>query len=363
MIAGLDRIDLRDIVGVRLHRCAENEYAGPCPRSCPPRKGGHDRFHVKLDNGVWWWFCRQCHAQSRTGKTWSDAIEFIEWRDGVDFDEAKKRLLGAVTSFSDQKKTSAHPRDAEAPEPLNEPPSQEQQQAMRAFAMRCMERLYASDAYANKARQWLYDRGLSDDTIAAFWLGVNPSPEPGQQPIQIGAAISATTRGFTIPHLYDGHIWRVRIRRFTKDMDADRLRGRDKADKYKMLMGVGGGKTVLYGADDLLNDIGIGVVTTVVICAGEYDALLLRQHAPGHVAVVTPGSESGTSVRQEWIGLMSRRRVIVCMDADATGGAAAQRWRSAIPRAEVVVPPNSAKDITDAWKTGADLGSWLANIT
>jgi 5S rRNA maturation endonuclease (ribonuclease M5) len=128
-------------------------------------------------------------------------------------------------------------------------------------------------------------------------------------------------------------------------------------------MGVGADKTILYGADDLLNDIGVGVVTTVVVCAGEYDALLLRQYAPGHVAVVTPGSESGSRIRQEWIGLMTDRRVILCMDADAVGGAAAQKWKSTLPRAEIVAPPNDAKDITDAWKVGVDLGAWLSSFT
>src|SRR5688572_28475514 len=53
------------------------ERFGPCPE-CK----GQDRFHVTRE----WFFCRKCHHER------GDAIEFIQWVEGLDFHAACERL-------------------------------------------------------------------------------------------------------------------------------------------------------------------------------------------------------------------------------------------------------------------------------
>jgi len=53
--------------------------AGPCPKC-----GGDDRFHCQAD----WFFCRQCHEKR------GDAIELLQWLNGLSFPEACAALSG-----------------------------------------------------------------------------------------------------------------------------------------------------------------------------------------------------------------------------------------------------------------------------
>ena len=76
-----DSVNLVDLVNgdTSIKKVAAQEYAGPCPKC-----GGKDRLHVTSS----WFFCRQCHPKR------GDAIEYVQWRDGITFSEACDLLGG-----------------------------------------------------------------------------------------------------------------------------------------------------------------------------------------------------------------------------------------------------------------------------
>ncbi len=136
------------------------EYSGACPRC-----GGTDRFHVNREKG---WFCRQC-----AGDHWHDALDYIMWRDRVDFIEAYKRLGGTNQMSQAERDTLRAERERREAE----------QQAARAAKQ--AERLaqlqddnphmkYWQDMDETGRERW-YKRGLSDLWIDYFKVGYSPA--------------------------------------------------------------------------------------------------------------------------------------------------------------------------------------------
>jgi hypothetical protein len=181
---------------------------------------------------------------------------------------------------------------------------------------------------------------LSGPTIQTYKLGVNAERR------ELAPGVWARP-GYVIPHFYAGHLWRVRIRRFEHETNP-----RELEHKYKLLSGAGENKGQLFNADALEQHPG----GDVVLCGGEFDALVLQQAAPPGVVCLTFGSETQ---RPTWeaVWLMRDRRVFVAFDTDEAGASGAARWLEAIPRARIIAP--TAHDITDMARAGVDVGAWL----
>jgi len=86
------RIDLRELVAryTTLEKTGRETMAGPCPKC-----GGDDRFTVYPNRCG----CRKCHGEGVDKMKYLDVFGFIQWVEGVDFQEAVSQLSdGAVTT-------------------------------------------------------------------------------------------------------------------------------------------------------------------------------------------------------------------------------------------------------------------------
>lgn len=300
------------------------EWAGPCP-FC----GGTDRLRVQPNAQRW--FCRQCTG-SPEQNGWLDVIDYVGRRDNLSFRGVCEKLGG---DLSHQRDKSCRPRQKLSQAKLKEPPSADWQAAAWRIIEDC-EAVLWSDVGA-KVRLWLNDkRGLADETIRRWRLGFN-----SQARELYGLWIP---RGVTIPHYHKttDTLWAVNVRR-----------GQGKKPRYKQ---VKGGTWGLFGADTLqAHDI-------AVVTEGEFDAMLLEQHAGDLVAVITMGA-AGIQDIDPWLPwLLSIRQLLIAQDNDAAGRKATRRWLQVTKRARemrVPIEPPEGKDITDYWRADGDLREWV----
>ncbi len=349
-LSGVDLATLAERDGVVLHGRRDAETWGACP-VC----GGHDRFHVlpkdsKHDRARF--FCRQCHD------TPGDAIEFLRWAHGFTFSQAVAELgLRREDGGRTHKPRSVKPatrktaRGLAIPEHLAMPPPGEWQTAARAFALTCAARLWTPEGA--RALAYLRGRGLSDDTIRAFDLGLYwPKDSTHKRAAGFVVDVGWINRGITIPHYFAGALWGVKVRRSIADIDQDRAQNVIQIDKYKAA--TGSHFTAIFNGDGLAGE---RRPHTVLVAEGEFDCLLAGQFAPPGMAVVTRGSaQSAPTWEADY--LTRGKKVLVALDADPAGNRAAAKWAAFGDRVRVPV----GKDITEYWQQAGDVGAWLRSM-
>jgi len=331
------RTDLLALIGhdTILKRVASThggEWAGPCP-FC----GGTDRLRVwpNQDGGRFW--CRQCGAQG-------DAIAYLQRRDNLTFAQACDQLAGGKMASSVRlpKGTGSRP----APEhlfPETEPPSAVWQARAREFVAYAQGQLWQE----NDALAYLAQRGLGDDIIRAAGLGYNPREMKGKVARWgVDGAYVWLPRGWIIPCESGGILWYVKIRRHPDDLEPD------AKDKYRT---VKGSRLTMYGLDTLAQTH----YTDCIICEGEFDALLLRQHVGSLVGCVALGSASKGLDMQAVDQLVAIRRVWLALDTDKAGQDGARKLLAASARIHPLPVPGNNNDVTDGWKAGHDLVAWI----
>jgi 5S rRNA maturation endonuclease (ribonuclease M5) len=105
----------------------------------------------------------------------------------------------------------------------------------------------------------------------------------------------------------------------------------------------------------------IGHYPVLVLTEGEWDAMLLWEYCPDLCDVGTLG---GAAAKLDLLDLSSLTRylaVLVIHDDDKAGEEGRQYFselHTRFPRMQSIQPP--AHDLTDFWKAGGDLRSWLA---
>ena len=349
--------------GVKLSPPHNGQRSGRCPRAPGRCSSRTDSFRVSRRGNRERWFCRKCgdpkggdglaYLREVRGLTFTHAVEELERLTGITIYKLRDETRdGASGGFSLQGKPpgSSEPPQVvralvdpelgiELPDELAEPPADDWQRVARAFVDECAALLW--DARGVRALAYLRgERMLTGGTILRYSLGVNAHGR------MLAPGVWARA-GYVIPHFYAGHLWRVRIRRFENETNP-----RELEHKYKLLSGAGEGKGQLYNADALEQHPG----GDVVLCGGEFDALVLQQAAPPGVVCLTFGSETN---RPTWeaVWLMRERRVFIAFDNDTAGASGAAKWLEAIPRARVIAP--SAHDVTDMARAGVDVGAWL----
>jgi len=168
-----------------------------------------------------------------------DALTWLQERHNLTFQEAYQQLNGGtrMTTLSAKKPT---------PPPVShEPPSPAWQERTWAIVTEGVAAL-GSDT-GTRARAWLNERGLTDDTLHRWQIGFS-------------------TDGILIPCQVEDALWGVKIRRPVKP-------------KY---ISVPGSKTALFGTLALQGH------STLVLCEGEFDAMLLHQQAGDLIDVLSP---------------------------------------------------------------------------
>lgn len=321
------QVNLLDLIGrdVKLKRAASTnggEYHSSCP-FC----GGVDRFAVQ-PNGKGW-SCRQCTP------SWQDAIEYVKRRDGVGF-KAAVEILGLPLDSQPFNKRQHRTIDPNDPQSLgqdyialNDPDWQEH---ARRFCEASFDALWSGAG--RKALDYLLQRGISERVLEAAGVGYNAEET---RPMW-GLTEVWLPRGIVIPWTYEGKFWKVNIRRPSGE------------PKYIQPKG---------GANGLYNASAIQADTTVVMVEGEFDCLVLQSFVPGIVPVAT-GTTSGARILR-WVSLVGMAsKIVLAFDVDENGAGdkAAAWWLEQLGESAVRVPP-TAHDVTDMFRAGHDLWTWL----
>ncbi|MBI5668027.1 MAG: toprim domain-containing protein [Chloroflexi bacterium] len=332
-------INILNVIGGNLKRAAATnggEYAGTCP-FC----GGHDRFRVwpmpTVGSPRFW--CRQCN---RTG----DVIQFIMERDGVEFKTALERLgLGASPSYS---VTYQRPRSASSPRVWKENAQAiglqdtAWQQAAAEFCRISTDQLWSADG--QPARNYLYERGLTDGVIEAAQLGYNPHTQTQYW----GSVAVWLYSGIVIPWINGGNYWKVNIRRRPSQL---------KPNEQRYMQAKGGGNG-LYRASQ------VAPGCTVVITEGEFDALCicaaLESSKLDSVVPVATGSTGGSRLLN-WVATLAKSdRMLVAFDADDAGDNASRWWQDVFDDKAARLRP-TRHDVTDMFKAGDDIVAWISD--
>jgi hypothetical protein len=180
-----------------------------------------------------------------------------------------------------------------------------------------------------RAQAWLNRRGLRDETVQHWQLGLNPCDRK-----LFGLWVP---RGIIIPCLVAGRIWYLKVRRAVGQ------------PKYTQ---VSGGQVALFGADTLTGR------DVVVVSEGEFDVMLLHQEAGELVGVVTLGS-AAARLPDAWVPyLLGVRRLLVAYDTDTAGAEGAAMWQAVASCVQRLLPL-TGKDVTDFYLAGGDLRAWV----
>ncbi len=364
-IDGLERVDLRALIestsNVQFKQGkSAGTISGPCPKC-----GGVNRLRVIVrteNSGPQKWICNQCMPPN--GRHWHTAIDWLVMVCGMRFDKSasaadKRAVFDVLKQFgfpssdsfcrstnvprSGTKRTEPvyTPEGVEMVETWPEPPTADGwQRHATAHVLECCKRLW-SPAGREALRYLRESRKLTDETIERFALGFCDRDDRD----------AGTWRGITIPIYYAGAIWAVKTRRSSRDLKP-RADGKEPP-KYLDMTGGAAGK-VPFNGDPLLVDDDI---SCVIVCEGEFDAMVAQQHAPAGAICATWGSAVNDPTHEAVI-LLRGRRVLLAFDADEAGSAAAVAWERLGRRVDLP----AGKDITEFAQQGGDVGAWLRTV-
>jgi hypothetical protein len=359
VIEGIERVDLLAMIeadGVRLRPVSTRagEYAGPCPLCSGSERD--DRLHVltKTRAGKQEWFCRKCRTTPKPeSRKMGDAMDYVRIVHGLAGAEAwnmlrRYGLPGDGTMKPNVTSTPTRPavvrsdagiilpEDGRLPDP---PADAWQDEVDRLIWGTAYPALRADSAEARVARAYLEGRRLLPETVDRFALGFLPaSVTTGRMGWR-----AATAGAIVIPWRYDGSWWRVQYRA-VGDVE--------KSQRFRQKAGHGDGPRPAFNADAIDKK-----TTAVVVCEGEMDCMLLAQHAPADVAVVTWGSAS--IAPNVWaVDMLEERRVLLAFDGDEAGSAAAVAWSRLGRRVDLP----AGKDVTEFAQQGGDVGAWLRTV-
>ena len=205
-----------------------------------------------------------------------------------------------------------------------------------------VQKIYKNTHESEIVRDYFNNRGINNDSISKFMLGVG----------ELGGY-----KGFIIP-IFDreGKMAYVKIRRMPEDDESEHvakaLGKKNSIPKYRVYPA--GAKILLVGEDQLAKSSS----TDVLICEGELDRIIAVQEGVGMPVVC--GGGGAQTFKDEWIDLLeherSVRNIYICMDRDRAGkdGAdkLAKRIAERIPTAsiyKITLPfdDDSHGDLTD----------------
>ncbi len=339
------RADLLDIIGrdtLLKHVASTNggEYAGACP-FC----GGTDRLRVQPNARPGRWFCRVC-----TGVSSLTVIDYIARRDNLDpkkgneLQEICRRALGSDLPELD----TPHPSQPKQ-QPAYSQPGDDWQADATAAVTKCKSLLYSPTGAA--ALEYLYRRGLDDETILYHRLGFSPGAHFGSLYIP---------RGILIPCAVYGTVWYLKIRvidgvglkclKCKRELDSP---GRCPAcgtdNRYR---GVKGNRTAaIYNADMLRGS------DTALFVEGEFDCMIAEQTVGDLIPCATLGSASNAPDLAAWGHyLISLKKIYAIYDTDQAGGTGGAKLAELAPKRiqRLELPKGKGKDVNEFISNGGN---------
>lgn len=266
---------------INMRKVSAQEFAGPCPRC-----GGEDRFHV---HGALW-MCRHCHPK------WGDAIEYVQWANGVDFMTATQMLAGNAATAIPVHVAPLAPRK---PEPPARPTWNAQDVAARLTA-------YQNAMPNSPASEYLIGRGFTPDTWQAYGMGYRKD-----------------YNAIAIPWFRGGALWAINYRKL------------DAQDKGSRFISEAGSirNNVLYGGHVLVPNLhhllpnGHDPLAkrSLILVEGELNAASIWQAVYPLVDVLSFGAE-GNGIPETFAPIAMRYRCcVVWKDKEALAREAARQ--------------------------------------
>jgi len=345
------RADLLDIIGrdtLLKHVASTNggEYAGACP-FC----GGSDRLRVQPNARPGRWCCRVC-----TGVSGLTVIDYIARRDNLDpkkgseLQEICKRALGGELPTAQAPHHPTQPK----PQPAYTQPGDTWQDNAKAAVAKCKETLYSPSGAA--ALEYLYRRGLNDETIRYHRLGFSPGCKFGDLYIP---------RGIVIPCCVYGAVWYLKISvidgiglhciKCKRELNAPgRCPACDTDNRYR---GVKGNRTAaIYNADMLRGS------DTALFVEGEFDCMIAEQTIGDLLPCATLGSATNAPDLAAWGHyLTSLKKIYAIYDMDQAGGTGGAKLAELAPSRiqRLELPKGKGKDINDFISNGGNFRKWI----
>jgi len=314
------------------------EYHSPCP-GC----GGVDRFHVWPDQnsgeGSFW--CRQCEKGG-------DGIAFLMEFEGLTYPQVcekldknpKKQMYKTPKAPRSQKN---HVKKDWQPADLQNPPDLWVEKAT-LFVTWAHENLLKNKS----KRRWLLVRGIQKDMLVKYQLGWNPGRE-GRDIWRPRESWGLETvlkdngqklrlwipQGLVIPHISNGIVQRIRIRRDGK-----------KPPRYYVIPGSSMQQMVINPGHQVL-----------LVVESELDLIMIDQL--GDVpAVLALGSSSVKPDRKTADILKDKAVILDALDYDDSGIKSSQWWEENYPQHKHWPVP-AGKDPGEAFQAGVDIRAWL----
>lgn len=258
-------VNLVDLVGLRVNmrKVAAQEFAGPCPRC-----GGTDRLHV---HGALW-MCRQCHPK------WGDAIEYVQWANGVDFMTATQMLAGNAVP------TLSAPVAPRAPAPPARPTWNAQDVAARLAT-------YQNAMPNSPASEYLIGRGFCPDTWQAYGMGYRKD-----------------YNALAIPWFKGGALWAINYRKLDAQDKGSRFISESGSVRTNVLFG---GHVLVPNLHHMLPNGSDPLASrSLILVEGELNAASIWQAVYPLVDVLSFGAE-GNGIPETFAPIAMRYRCCV----------------------------------------------------
>jgi Toprim-like len=310
----------------------------PCPSTAHEQTGRTPPATVDaVAAGYGVWHCHACGA----GGTAIDAV--LAAGEARDVGEALSQLReerGAAVR-ANRRRRHGHRRSPSAPRDRSPGKVAEARRHLARYVEACHGRLLRAEAAS--ARAWLYDRGLTDEEIAAHRIGYDPgyatlSRAYRTVPAPAGPAI-------TLPLLDESAAVVYAQARVLEDGRA--------ASKYLNPHREWIGPSPRVGMVHTPANADHGVV---LVCEGILDAILAARHFATRAMI--GAKQPDEAVAERLVAVAAGRPLIACLDSDAEGQRGAERL-IALVRSRSTAHAGSValdvKDITELWRRGPDV--------